>query len=471
MQALWHQYGEIATVLAYLLSSTIAIAHLLVFKSNSVSAAAWLVFVLVMPFAGPLLYWLFGINRIQGDATALRGMRWSDQGAVPGTIVPHLEGERGLVRVGRVVSGAEMASGHTVELLINGERAFPAMLGAIDGARSEVLLTTYIFDDDDTGQRFVSALARARERGVQVLVLLDDLGRRTSAPGILPALLRANLTVLRFMPMQLIPPKFSVNLRNHRKLLIVDQTQGFAGGMNIGDRQLLSGDVTRRAADIHFEFGGPVVADMRELFVSDWQRCGGSDPGPLQALPVAQGAAACRLIADGPDERLDHLVLLLIGVIAAAQRRVVILTPYFLPDRRLLGALQSAALRGVRVQVLIPERCNWPFVRWALNHTVWDLLMTGVEVLEQPGTFAHSKCLLIDDDYALVGSANLDPRSLRLNFELAIEIVDSAFSAQLHAYVEPLLECSRRLSLQALSQRSLPSRLRDAAAALFAPYL
>lgn len=471
LQALWQHYGELAMVAAYLLTSVLAVAHALVFKSNSVSAAAWIVFVLVLPFGGPLLYWLFGINRVPSATARLQPMRWSEQGTLPATRASSLQGARALSRVGHVISGTDLMAGHTVQLLENGEQAFPAMLAAIGSAQSEILLATYIFDDDETGRRFVAALAAARDRGVKVSVLLDDLGRRTSYPGILPRLQAAQLQVGRFMPIQLMPPKFSLNLRSHRKLLIVDQQLGFAGGMNIGDRQLLSGDAPWRAADIHFQLRGPVVSALRELFAADWRRFGSGDMDAAGIVSATHGSASCRLIADGPDERMDHLILLLIGVISAARQRVVIVTPYFLPDRRLGSALQSAALRGVRVQILIPQHCNWPFVRWALDHTLWDLLTVGVEVREQPGVFAHSKCLLIDHDYALVGSANLDPRSLRLNFELAIEIVDADFSGQLLSYVEPLLERSRVLSLQELSRRPLAVRLRDAAASLFAPYL
>lgn len=469
VQETWQHCGQIALVVIYLLTTAFAVAHTLVFKANSVSATAWIVFVLVLPFVGPLLYWLLGINRIAGKTD--QRLRWSEQGALPAIALPQIQDEPALCRVGRVIAGTELSSGHSVRPLLNGEDAFADMLAAIESAQTEVLLATYIFDDDHTGRRFVGALAAARERGVRVLVMLDDLGRRTSFPGILPRLLGANLDVTRFMPIQLMPPKFSVNLRNHRKMLLVDQRVGFAGGMNIGDRQLSRTDEPRRAVDVHFAIQGPVIADLRALFVSDWLRCGGADPGARPWEPVVCGSAFCRLVPDGPDEQLDHLALLLIGVISAAQRRVVIVTPYFLPDRRLQGALQAAALRGVQVQVMIPQRCNWPFVRWALNHNLWEMLTAGVEIWEQPGTFAHSKCLLIDDEYVLIGSANLDPRSLRLNFELGIEVFDQVFSIQMHGYVEPLIERSRPVLLEDMSGRSFVVRLRDATAALFAPYL
>lgn len=470
MQEIWQHYGQLAVVVIYLLTTAFAVGHALVFKANSVSATAWIVFVLVLPFVGPLLYWFLGINRIAGNDDQ-RQLRWSEQGVLPTIALPQAQDGSTLNRVGRAIAGTGLSSGHAIRPLLNGEDAFSDMLAAIDSAQVEVLLATYIFDDDYTGRRFVATLAAASKRGVSVLVMLDDLGRRTSFPGILPRLLGANLDVARFMPMQLMPPKFSVNLRNHRKLLLVDQRIGFAGGMNIGDRQLSRTDEPRKAVDIHFAIQGPVVADLRALFVSDWLRCGGADPGARPWEPVVWGAASCRLVSDGPDEQLDHLILLLIGVISAAQRRVVIVTPYFLPDRRLQGALQAAALRGVQVQVMIPGKCNWPFVRWALNHSLWEMLTAGVEIWEQPGIFAHSKCLLIDDEYGLIGSANLDPRSLRLNFELGIEVFDRAFSIQMYRYVEPLIERSRPILLEHMSARSFGVRLRDATAALFAPYL
>jgi cardiolipin synthase len=259
-------------------------------------------------------------------------------------------------------------------------------------------------------------------------------------------------------------------------LLLIDGLEAFAGGMNIGDRQLTQGPSKNRASDLHFHLRGPVVDELRGLFVDDWELAGGGPLSVPTASPIGEHNLAtplteCRVIADGPDEQLNHLALLIEGVVSAAQQHITVVTPYFLPEKSLIGALCAAALRGVQVTIVIPRTNNWPFVRWALGHNLWELLSAGVVVVEQPAPFAHTKCLVIDDNYALIGSANLDARSLRLNFELGIEIFGSEFCATLTNHIDSISRKSTRLAKESIRNRNLGIRLRDALAALFAPYL
>jgi cardiolipin synthase len=273
------------------------------------------------------------------------------------------------------------------------------------------------------------------------------------------------------MRFRLIPPSFSINLRTHRKILTVDREIAFAGGMNIGDRQLVRGDSPHRASDLHFRFSGPVVRDLAALFEEDWCFSGGDALGEIDASPVKDGRAQCRLIADGPDETLDSMMLVYMGAISTAQRRVWVMTPYFLPERQFMGVLQAAALSGVDIQVMIPEENNWPVVQWALQHTLSELLDTGIRILRRPPPFAHSKCMLIDDSYAMVGSSNLDPRSLRLNFELGVEVFDGALNAELAEHFRTVARECHPFTHEELRARGTAARLRDATAALFGPYL
>jgi len=208
-----------------------------------------------------------------------------------------------------------------------------------------------------------------------------------------------------------------------------------------------------------------------ELFEDDWIYAGGKALSPPESSWSKTGAARCRIIPDGPDETLDSLALVLNGIIATAKRRVWIMTPYFLPDQKMTGCLQSAALSGVDVTVIIPQKNNWPVVQWALQHRMAELLETGVTIMQRPGLFAHSKCMIIDDTYCMTGSANLDPRSLRLNFELGIEIIDPTLNAELAAHFEQVADIGEPFTQEQLRQRNTLIRLRDAAAALFTPYL
>jgi len=317
---------------------------------------------------------------------------------------------------------------------------------------------------------------------VRVCVLLDDAGRRYSFPSVVGLLAREGLEHRLFMPFRLFPPRFSINMRNHKKLLLIDREIAFVGGMNIGDRQLVNGPGKHKTADLHFRLTGNVLEHLRSLYRRDWLLSGGEDPGKQPELPelkeskldqpVAQsGSSMVRIVPDGPDEQLHHLAQLIAGVVSAAATRVVVITPYFLPNPLLVGALQSAALRGVSVTVIIPHVSNWPIVRWALNHGLRELLSVGVKVFEQAAPFAHTKCLLIDERYALLGSANIDARSLRLNYEIGVEVVDQRLVAELDQYVVSVLERSNPVTQELVSSRSFVVRIRDAIAGLLAPYL
>nr|MBS0022473.1 PLDc N-terminal domain-containing protein [Gammaproteobacteria bacterium] len=442
----------------------------------------WVAVCLLFPFVGPVLYFLFGINRIQSRARKLQRFfpspvppergRWSAYPSCPPPLVPNALVT--LAQLADAVSERPLVGGNRIELLCNGEQAYPAMLKAIDSANHSLLLATYIFESNDTGRQFVNALARAAERGVDVRVMVDGIGELYSFPRISRLLRKRGVPVARFLPPRLLPPELRINLRNHCKICVADERLGFTGGMNIGDRHLVSRtENSRRVADVHFQVTGPVVAQMVEVFLEDWQFVTG-DERPLAAAPAptdAGGTALCRTITDGPDQELDRLVLVLTEAVSAARQRIDIMTPYFLPPRELMRALQAASLRGVEVNVILPERNNLPLVHWATRNALPELLEQGVRAFYQPPPFAHTKLFLIDNQYAQIGSANLDPRSLRLNFELAIESYDPSFAQQVTAYYQRIQMRCRKVLPEELHKRHLPARMRDALAWLFSPYL
>jgi cardiolipin synthase len=376
-----------------------------------------------------------------------------------------------LSRPGYRVTLNRLVGGNGVTTYYSGEEAYPAMLEAIDNACREVLLSSYIFDNDDTGRRFIRKLTAAKDRGCRVCVLVDDVGIRYSLPTIIRELKQHGLPFRRFMPLRFLPPSFSINLRTHRKLLITDRRISFAGGMNIGDRQLLHGPSPHRASDLHFRFEGPLTADFVELFADDWKFSRGDGLQHWEEQAENAGSARCRLVSDGPDETLDSLMLVIMGAISSARRRVWIMTPYFLPERQMMGCLQAAALSGVDVQVMIPEKNNWPLVQWALQHNMMELLHAGIKIFQRPPPFAHSKCILVDGEYALVGSSNLDARSLRLNFELGIEVFDPELNRELSTHFESIVRDCPPFTIERIMARDTLTRLRDGASALFSPYL
>lgn len=454
--------------LLVLVATLAAARHALFYKRQPRSAQAWLLFILLLPPVGALFYYLLGVNRVRTRARRLKGADPVEAVSQP----PPADLRYGQLEcLGRALSGRPLLPGNRLTVLHDGEATFPAMLAAIDSAQESIWLSSYIFDPDRVGQAFVAALARAVERGVRVRVLVDGVGELYALPHrITPRLRAAGVPAARFLPPRWLPPVSWMNLRNHRKVLTVDDRVAFTGGMNLSVRHCTRDGVRHRATDVHFRLEGPVAAQLAEVVAEDWQFVTGEEyPPPEPSGPV--GEADCRVLVDGPNEDLDRLKLLLVGAVATAKRRVAIMTPYFLPPRELIAALQAAALRGLEVDLLLPAENNLPYVHWATRNMLWEVLQWGVRVHYQPPPFAHGKLFLVDGEYAVIGSANLDPRSLRLNFELVVETWDRETVSGLQGHFDGLLAQSRLVDLAEVDGRPWYERLRDASAWVFSPYL
>ncbi|NKB89955.1 MAG: cardiolipin synthase [Acidobacteria bacterium] len=475
-----------ALAVAVIATSVSAALHALLSKREPRAALGWIAISLGLPLAGPLLYFVFGINRIRTRARRLTAedpdrVKHREGIGAPDALAQRAEtafppppGSKlgSLVRLSGLITEQPLRSGQRIEILRNGEEAFPAMLEAIAAASESVYLATYIFESNKSGRAFVEALSAAHARGVRTRVLLDGIGELYGWPRVRRLLARAGVPVQRFLPPRILPPQFNINLRNHRKILVVDGTVAFTGGMNIGDRNLALDDGTRRTEDVHFRLEGPVAHDIESAFRADWEFVCGEVLPFTDIVEEGTGAAHARAILDGPNEDVDKLEGILIGALGIARQRAVIVTPYFLPSREHLAALKSASLRGVEITIILPEKNNLPYVHWASRNILWELLHWDVRVIYQAPPFAHTKLFLVDDEYVQIGSANIDPRSLRLNFELSVEVYDRALAAEVWRYVEA--ECladSREVSLTELDARPIWQQVRDAACWLASPYL
>jgi cardiolipin synthase len=456
-----------------------AAGHALLTQRDPRTAWGWIAVTLLLPGLGPVLYFLLGINRIAARGRKLRRRSPFDiqdqQGrltaAAPATLPENHLGD--LAALTFALTGRSLVAGNKLDFLENGEETYPRMLAAINEARERVYLSTYIFEANTVGRRFVEALAAARERGLDVRVLLDGVGEWTQLPLAGTLLKRRGVPLARFLPPRLIPPSVHLNLRCHRKILVADGRVGFTGGMNIGDRYLAGRKWRKtRVTDTHFRLRGPIVAQMEEVFLWDWGFATGQDTAPPAGPPPAPaGDSVCRAVVDGPSEDLDRLVDVYCAAIGAARERIRIMTPYFLPPRELVAAFHLAVKRGVEISIILPATNDQAVVHWAAQHMLPDILDLGARVYFQPPPFAHTKHLMVDQGYAVLGSANLDPRSLRLNFELGLEVFDPGLTKILIAHFEKIRHGSRELTAEALAGRSLPLRLRDAACWLFSPYL
>jgi cardiolipin synthase A/B len=470
--------GFVLTAVSFVVS-LVASGHVVLYKRDSRAAIAWAGLIWLAPFVGTLLYVLLGINRIERRARTLRTETTSS--SRPLCLTTDVTSARGpdgssvptqLSTLVERVTGQKLTYGNSVEPLSGGDEAYPAMLSAIESARRTIGLSTYIFDDDDVGLKFAKVLAAASERGVEVRVLIDAVGATYGFSSI-ATLEELGVRVETFNPL-LLPGRFRyANLRNHRKILTIDGTIGFTGGMNIRGCCATSDDCPASEDDLHFRLGGPIVKHVQETFSADWLFAADEEivgEGWYPELKQA-GECAARGIVAGPDERFDRLRLTLLGACQCAKRHIRIVTPYFLPEASLISALNVAALRGVTVEILLPEHGNQKLVQWACDAQLWQLVAQGCDVRKTALPFDHSKLVIVDDEWVLMGSSNWDPRSLRLNFEFNVECYSQKLSESLNEIFEAKKAKSKQVTIDQLEARSLPIKLRDGLARLATPFL
>ena len=469
-----------------LISGAVALAaaiacslHLLLRKRNEAAAIAWLGVVWLLPLLGPALYAVLGINRIARRAARLGLARPPAHGGrhVPPPVDGLDDGARLLLeRQANLPADPwqpPFTAGNRVQLLDGGAAAYPAMLEAIRGAGRSVALQTYILNLDDLGGEFVEALADAVRRGCDVRVLVDGVGSYYGWPPVTGALREAGVPTARFLH-SFVPWRMPyLNLRNHKKILVVDGTLGFTGGFNI--QAIYSRPVDGRGPyhDLHARIEGPLVGQMMHVFAEDWafataERLDGRGWFPEQA---PAGGVVARGLSTGPEADDNALRLVLMAALTQAQRRVRVVTPYFLPDEPLMTVLRLAALRGAEVDVVLPAEGNIGVVEWAMMARLAQLLEAGVRIWRSAPPFDHTKLCLIDDAWWLFGSANWDQRSLRLNFEFNVECVDGDLARRAGEIVARRMAKAVPLRLADLAARPLPVKLRDAAARLLAPIL
>jgi cardiolipin synthase A/B len=465
--------GPTALSVVHLLLAIAVTTHVLLYKREINTSAAWIGLAWLAPILGSMLYLLLGINRVRRRALSLRGHRrttareGSEFTSGRDDHLAHLE------RAGYHITHRPTERGNSATVLRNGDEAYPVMVAAIEAAQHSVVLSSYIFRADTAGRQFIDALVRAARRGVEVRVLIDGIGAGYFVSPTYTELRRARVPVARFMHSSLPWRMPFLNLRSHKKILGIDGRIAFAGGLNIGGENVVRAHPAHPVIDTHFRFEGPVVAQLIEVFADDWSFTTGEQLAGERWFPelgpVDGGESIARVVTSGPDQDLEKIEFVILEAVACARSHVRVMTPYFLPDDRIITGLALAAYRGVIVDVVLPEHSNHPTVDWAARAQVGPLLAAGCRVWTHPAPFNHSKLMTVDGTWSLVGSSNWDVRSFRLNFEVDIEIYDPALTRRVDELIAAH-QGSRILPAQ-LGARSFPVRIRDGAARLMLPYL
>jgi cardiolipin synthase len=457
-----------------------ALLHVVTLKRDPRSAAYWVALIALVPLLGAVMYFVFGINFIRR-----RGRHFRDPveshveifsqscPILPLPTTPTAEEDVKLAITLDKISRYHFTTGNKVIPLRNGDESMPPMLEAIRQARHTLALGTYIFEAHGIGADFVNELIAAKERGVQVRVMVDGIGTRYSWPPVTRQLGKAGVPAHRFMPNHRVTRLLTMNLRNHRKILIADGALGFTGGINIREGNMLARKPPHPIRDLHFQVEGPVVRQMMRAFAEDWAFCSGEVlEGPQWFPEIAEAGQVSALgIPDGPDEDMEVMPVAFFAALSAAREEVNILNPYFLPFPSLIWALNLCAVRGVRVNIVTPAVNNIPLVAWAARTLYPELLKNGCRIYESPVPFDHSKIFTVDGVWSFLGSTNWDPRSLRLNFEFNLACYDRDLSTRQNAEFNAKLAESREITLEELAATPLPIRVRNGIARLFIPLL
>ena len=404
------------------------------------SAFAWLLALVLIPYVGIPLYAVFGGRKFRGRVAA-KGVLTLGSARARAQVQVNT-GRRPNVDVESVLGPDIPAPSHLSFLrwFSDGEQAFRGMIEAIEGAERSIRIVTYLVGSDETGAAVLSALVRRAEAGVVVELLIDDLLFYRAPHGLVAALEAAGGKVARFMPLLHLPFRGRANLRNHRKIAIFDGKRAVLGGMNLAEEYMGPRPFEGRWRDLALAIEGPPVATLEGIFRSDWRFAvgraatspaegpapagTGSSAPPAAAAPTvfaaAPGGALAQVVPSGPDRPDDSLYDVLLQAVFGARERVWIATPYFVPDDSLYKALELAARRGVEVRVVVPGRSNHRLADFVAASLLRDLGRVGVDVRRFGPGMLHAKAVLVDEDLAVVGSANFDLRSLYLDYEVAL---------------------------------------------------
>jgi cardiolipin synthase len=452
-------------------------------RRSPVSTLAWFFCLAWLPVVGIAVYLLIGPRRLKRKKLRYRRVkshlaeahRKARAGEGSAAEAAQIADWRPLMNLGERTGQEPPVRARRVEMFTSGDACFAAIEEAILASRHHVHMEYYIWEPDTVGKRFAKLLAAKAEEGVQVRLLVDDIGSARLGRRFLQELRESGVEAALFNPMSM--ARFRpdlVNFRTHRKIVVCDGSVGFIGGMNICDAHSSSVWGTKAWRDTHMRIDGPPVSELQLAFLEDWHFATGSGPTSPVYLPERGDKASgpwVQILSSGPDSDHHAIEKFCFSAIAAARRRVMITTPYFVPGEPLLSALTTAALRGVKVQLLLPVRSDQPLVAAAARSYYEELARTGVQVFEYGPNMLHAKVLVVDDDISLVGTANMDNRSFRLNFEIAAAVYDSEVAERLADSFHHDLADAKMFRLSEVPRHGWLRKLCESTARLFSPML
>ena len=452
--------------------------HAVMSVRTAQGAIAWSIALVSFPLVALPLYWVFGRNRFLGYVQARRG-RAPDFADIMIALRSEAANARHAIAdlgpedaVFERLAAMPFTRGNDIALLIDGAATFDAMFQAIAAARSYVLVQFYTVEDDALGMELQRRLIASAQAGVRVCLLYDEIGSLGLSSRYLDTLRQAGVSVAAFEAMRGMPSRFQINFRNHRKILIVDGHTAFIGGHNVGDDYMGRNPRIGHWRDTHVRITGPAAIEAQLVFAEDWNWATGAVPA-LNWQPAESEDAdkVVLVLPHGPSDDIESCGLFFTEAINSARRRLWLATPYFVPDGRIMGALQLAALRGVDVRIMLPAKPDMMLVHLAAFEFIGPAAQVGIRFYRYEAGFMHHKVLLVDDSMAAVGTANLDNRSFRLNFEVTALVRDAGFARTVEAMLERDFADCRLQTREDLAGRPAWLRVASRVANLLSPIL
>ena len=477
----------ITAAVTILIVNILLVCLLLFFEQKRPAAMwAWLLLVLFTSLPGFLFY--LAVGRSPRRRSLSIGKQLTDEQL---RIMLHAERERvgvlphdespvdtrwhEIIRFHYTTGTAYLTHGNEVDIFTEGTEKFARLLKSLKEARNSIHLEYYIFRDDTIGNEILSVLIDKAESGIDVKIIHDGLGTWELPRTFFAPLVKAGGRVACFFPPYMPPFRFQLKYRNHRKICIVDNCEAWIGGFNIGDEYLGKDPRFGNWRDTHLRIAGPAVEAVAQCFLLDWQFAARERIDPtsvprMLSLPSSFGASM-QVVTSGPDSRWDSIHDGFFKIISSAHKSLYIQTPYFIPDDSILRALNVAALSGVDVKIMVPDRPDHPFVYWATRSFLGETLDSGIESYIYENGFLHSKLIIADGSVASIGSTNMDIRSFELNFEINAFIYDGPTVARLEKiFLDDLRHCSR-LTKQIYDHRSAGQRALEGVARLLSPLM
>jgi len=477
----------LSILLGSVMVANIALAFTIIFleRKNASSTWAWLMVLFFIPVLGFILYWIVGrsltgkkifkldkVSKLGIEKEVNEQLEILKRNELKYKL-EELNPYKELFYLHLKNSGAIYSQNNEVDLFIDGEDKFSALIRDMEQAKDHIHLLYYIVRHDQLGKRIADVLIKKAREGVEVRFLFDDFGSRLLSKQFIRRLEAAGVQVAQFFPSRFPKISLRINFRNHRKLAIIDGKIGYIGGFNIGDEYLGRSEKFGYWRDTHLRVMGDAVKMMQMRFILDWNQASPRKVKYNERYFVGgdYGDIGMQIVSNGPDHQWEQIKYGYIKMILSAKEYVYIQTPYFIPDDSLMDALRIAALSGVKIKIMIPNKPDHPFVYWATLSHVGELLNEGAEVYLYQNGFLHAKTIVVDGKLSSVGTANIDVRSFRLNFEVNAFIYDPKFALRLVKIFEDDIKLSTQMTKSLYQKRSIVIRFKESISRLLSPIL